>query len=208
MSANGMLRLELEASESSSNFIGEPMSGLLEMTSPNGSRVLNLGSGKSRSVQGALTVDRVAETLPDVVHDLDSFPWPFADDSFDEVHCIDVIEHLKDVVKAMEEIHRISSAGARVYLTTPHFSCANSYTDPTHIHHLGYFSFDYFTGENQWDFYTRARFRKVNSRLHFYGRYKNLHISWLANKAPAFYEEHLTWIFPAWYMSFQLEVIK
>ena len=172
------------------------------------SRTLNLGSGQDRSKSDAVSIDRVAETKPDIVHDLDIYPWPLEDNRFDTVHCLDVIEHLQNIVRAMEEIHRISRNGARVHIATPHFSCANSYTDPTHLHHLGLFSFDYFTGGNKWGFYTRVRFKKVRSRLHFYGRYKNLHISWLANKAPAFYEEHLTWIFPAWYMSFELEVVK
>jgi SAM-dependent methyltransferase len=170
-------------------------------------RVLNVGSGR-RSIDNGVTVDRVAETGPDIVHDLDRYPWPFEDDYFDVIYCLEVIEHLRDIVKAMEEMHRISRNGARVQIATPHFSCANSYTDPTHLHHLGYFSFDYFTGGNQWDFYTRVRFRKVSGRLHFYGRYKNLHISWLANRFPAFYEEHLTWIFPAWYLSVELQVVK
>jgi SAM-dependent methyltransferase len=170
-------------------------------------RKLNLGSGKS-NIPDALTVDRVAASNPDVVHDLDVFPWPFEDNSFESIYCFDVLEHLRDIVKTMEEVHRISENGAHIHIATPHFSCANSYTDPTHIHHLGYFFLDYFTGENQWDFYTKARFKKIRSHLHFYGRYKNLHISWLANRFPRFYEEHLTWIFPAWYMSFELEVIK
>src|SRR5206468_3955573 len=109
-------------------------------------------------------------------------------------HCSDVIEHLHDIVRAMQEMHRVAKNGARVYIATPHYSCSNSYTDPTHIHHLGIFSFDYFTGENQWDFYTQDKFKKTRSRLHFYGRYKNLHISWIANRFPRFYEEHLAWI--------------
>ena len=170
--------------------------------------ILNVGSGKDRSIGGAVTLDVNPSTSPDIVHDLNKFPWPFDDDTFEAIHCMDVIEHMEDVVKTMEEMHRISRVGARVYIATPHFSCANSYTDPTHRHHLGFFSFDYFTGENQWDFYTRARFKKVKARLHFYGKYKNMHISWLANRYPQFYEEHLTWIFPAWYISFELEAIK
>ncbi len=147
-------------------------------------------------------------TRPHIVHDLDRRPWPFADDSFDLIICREVIEHLDDIVGAMEEIHRIGRPGARVHITTPHYSCANSFTDPTHRHHLGMFSFDYFTGSNRWDFYTSARFRLLERRLVFYGRYKNRHIAWLANRWPRFYEEHLAWIFPAWYMVFALEVVK
>src|SRR5215467_7788688 len=123
----------------------------------NASRVLNLGCGQDASRPEAVTIDRVPATKPDIVHDLDVYPWPFEDDWFDVVYCIDVIEHLQNVVRAMEEIHRISRNGARVHIATPHFSCANSYTDPTHLHHLGIFSFDYFTGTNQWGFYTQVR---------------------------------------------------
>jgi SAM-dependent methyltransferase len=172
------------------------------------SRVLDVGSGRDRSLPGAVTVDRVADTGPDVVHDLDQYPWPFETSRFDTIVCKEVIEHLADVVRAMEEIHRIGRPGARVHITTPHFSCANSFTDPTHRHHLGYFSFDYFTRGKQWDFYTAVRFRPVRRRLHFYGRYKNLHVSWFANRYPRFYEEHLTWMFPAWYLSVELEIVK
>jgi SAM-dependent methyltransferase len=171
-------------------------------------RVLNLGAGRDRSVSGAVTVDRNPATNPDILHDLDQHPWPIETGSFDTIVCREVIEHFADIVRAMEEIHRIGRPGARVHVTTPHFSCANSFTDPTHRHHLGCYSFDYFTGDNQWDLYTPVRFRLVGRRLHFYGRYKNLHVSWLANRFPRFYEEHLAWIFPAWYLSFELEVIK
>ena len=181
------------------------MSRRPEQTGP---RILNLGAGRDRSAPNEVTVDRSAATSPDIVHDLDCHPWPMATGSFDTIVCEEVIEHLADIVRTMEEIHRIGRPGARVHITTPHFSCANSFTDPTHRHHLGWFSFDYFTGENEWDFYTPVRFRTVRRRLHFYGRYKNRHVSWLANRFPRFYEEHLAWVFPAWYLSFELEVIK
>ena len=171
-------------------------------------RVLTLGSGKREIVAGAVSVDIAPGTRPDVLHDLNGYPWPFGDDTFDAVHCIDVIEHLDDIVKAMEEIHRVLRPGGRVTITTPHFSCANSYTDPTHRHHLGVFSFDYFTGENQWDFYTRARFRKVKADLVFYPKMKNKLVWRVAKRWPAFYEEHLAWILPAWYMHFELEAVK
>jgi SAM-dependent methyltransferase len=175
---------------------------------PNATRILDLGSGFDRCIVDALTVDKVADTKPDVIHDLDVYPWPFPDSYFEEVYCLDTIEHLRDIVRTMEEIHRIARGGARVHITTPHFSCSNSYTDPTHLHHLGLFSFDYFTGDNQWGFYSKSRFKKISVRLNFHNKAKNRLVRRLANKFPEFYEEHLTWICPAWYMSFELEVIK
>ena len=171
-------------------------------------RVLNLGAGLDRSIPGAVTVDLVAKTKPDVVHDLDVYPWPFETDSFDQVVCREVIEHLADVIKAMEEMHRITRAGGIVHIVTPHYSCSNSYTDPTHRRHLSYFSFDYFTDENQWGFYSEARFRMKRREIQFYGRYKNAPQKWLANRYPRLYEERFAWMFPAWYLVFDLEVIK
>jgi predicted SAM-dependent methyltransferase len=94
-------------------------------------RVLHLGSGLKR-IAGAVNVDLRPAVNPDVVHNLDHRPWPFDDDSFDEVLAYDVIEHLDDVVGTMEEIHRVSANGAVLKLTVPHFSCVNAFTDITH----------------------------------------------------------------------------
>jgi SAM-dependent methyltransferase len=171
-------------------------------------RRLSLGSGLDRSLDGAVTIDVNPRTHPDIVHDLNVVPWPLPADEFDEVLCRDVIEHLDDVVRTMEEIHRVAKDGAKVVIITPHYSCANSYTDPTHKHHLGLFSFDYFTGGNPWGFYSERRFRKIRTQLAFFGHYKNLHVSWFANRFPRFYEERLAWIFPAWYMVVELQVVK
>ncbi len=170
-------------------------------------KILNLGCGRE-PVAGAVTVDQNKSVSPDVCHDLNIYPWPFENASFDEIHARDILEHLEDVVKAMEEIHRIARPGARVIITTPHFSCANSYTDPTHRHHLGFFSFDYFTGENQWDFYSDKKFKKKKAFLYFYPGLAGKILWRLANRWPEFYEKKLTWIFPAWFMHFELEVIK
>ena len=97
--------------------------------------ILNLGCGK-KYVPGAVNVDVTSVTNPDVVHDLNQFPWPFPDNCFREVQAFDVLEHLTDLLRVMGEIHRVCQNDAVVHITTPHFSCANSYTDLTHRHHL------------------------------------------------------------------------
>lgn len=79
---------------------------------------------------------------------------------------------------------------------------------PTHRRHLGYYSFDYFTDENQWGFYSEARFRMKQRHIQFYGRYKNALPKWFANRCARLHEERFAWIMPAWYVAFDLEVIK
>lgn len=168
---------------------------------------LNLGSGFKR-IQGAVNLDITEDTGPDVVHNLNVAPWPLPNEHFSEVLAYDVIEHLDDITQVMQEIHRVSQKGAVIKITVPHYSCANAFTDPTHRHYFGYFSFHYFTGENEFPFYTRARFRRRRTELIFMPTLVNK-IAWrLANRLPRAYERQWAWMVPAWYLYFELEVVK
>jgi predicted SAM-dependent methyltransferase len=169
-------------------------------------RVLNLGCG-NRKIGGALNVDRVSSVSPDVVCDLDVRPWPFANERFDQIEAFDIIEHCADVVATMEEIYRLAAPGALVRITVPHFSCANTYLDPTHRHQFGRGSFDFF-GENDRSFYTRARFKRRRAEILFRPTLVNKLVWRAANRWPDSYEQRWAWIFPAWYLYFELEALK
>jgi SAM-dependent methyltransferase len=174
--------------------------------------VLQLGAGRQRLAVEAgdrlVRLDLRPDTRPDVVWNLDRFPYPFADDTFDYIDCTDVLEHLFDLVRVMEELHRIGKPGCRIHIATPHFSSSNSYTDPTHLHHLAYRSFDYFTGDNPWSFYSRVRFAKRRSEIVFHPSPLNRLVSRLARRWPDVYERRFAWLFPAWFLSFELLVAK
>ena len=145
------------------------------------------------------------ETHPDVVADLNHMPWPFQDESFDQVRCFDVIEHLEDIVQVMDEVNRVCSRGAVIQITVPHFSSANAFTDPTHRHYFGYFSFSYFTGEHEFSYYTVSAFRKRHAAIIFHPTVLGRLVSRLANRRPDIYEKRWAWIFPAWHLYFELE---
>jgi len=170
-------------------------------------RVLNLGCGR-RYRDEAVNVDLVADTNPDVIADLNRLPWPLPDNQFDEVIMHDVLEHLDNVVASMEEVHRVCRNGARVRITVPHFSCANAFRDPTHRHYFSMFSFHYFTGENDLGFYTLLRFRRHANEIVFHKTLLNKLVWRCARRYPEEYERRWAWIFPAWFLSFELEVIK
>lgn len=170
-------------------------------------RILNLGSGRKHDA-AAINVDIVPDTHPDLVHDLNCRPWPFESSAFDEVRLYDVLEHLRDVVTTMEETHRVCRDGATVRITVPHFSSPNAYTDPTHRHVFGYFSLHYFTDGHPLAFYSAARFRIRHAQLVFHKTLANRLIARLANRWPAKYERRWAWIFPAWFISFELEAVK
>jgi SAM-dependent methyltransferase len=169
--------------------------------------ILQLGSGR-KYCPNAVNLDLVDSTSPDVVHDLDVAPWPFPANRFDEVWAFDVLEHLDDIVAVMEEMHRICRNGAVIKVTVPHFSCSNAFTDITHRHYFGRFSFAYFTGENDLDFYTGRRFQTRSAHMVFHPSLVNKLIHRLANRWPAQYERRWAWVFPAWFLSFELVVVK
>jgi SAM-dependent methyltransferase len=90
---------------------------------------LNLGSGEFPK-PGFVNLDRDALQGVDVVHDLDVFPYPFADGQFDRIEADHVLEHLGQVFDVMREIHRILAPGGVVVIRVPHFS--RGFTHPEH----------------------------------------------------------------------------
>jgi len=168
---------------------------------------LNIGCGK-KPMANAVNLDVSDRVSADVVHDLNRTPWPFAAGTFDEVHAYDVLEHVADVPATLDEIHRISRHGAVLHVTVPHFSSANAFTDVTHRHWYGWRSFDPFCTDHALSHYAQARFRRRVTRISFDATLVNRLIFRLANRWPHEYERRWAWMFPAWFLYFELEVAK
>ncbi|HYM80070.1 MAG TPA: methyltransferase domain-containing protein [Candidatus Limnocylindria bacterium] len=90
---------------------------------------VNLGSGEFPK-PGYVNVDFYSLADPDIKHDLNVFPWPFATDAIDELEADHVLEHLEDPFAIMTEIHRVVRHGGRVSIRVPHFS--RGFTHPDH----------------------------------------------------------------------------
>ncbi|MGH7917571.1 MAG: class I SAM-dependent methyltransferase [Candidatus Binataceae bacterium] len=168
---------------------------------------LNLGCGR-RLIEGATNLDMCPDVNPDLVHDLNQRPWPLPDGEFEEVLAYDVIEHCGDLVGVMEEVHRVCRDAAIVRITVPHFSCSNTFADPTHRHAFTSRSFEYFTDEAEFDFYTRCRFRRRATNIVFAPTLLNKLVWRIANRWPREYERRWAWVFPAWFIYCELEVVK
>jgi SAM-dependent methyltransferase len=174
-------------------------------------RVLDVGCGKNKT-PGAIGIDRNPATAADVLCDLDHTPYPFADNSFDRLQAIHVIEHVSDVIRAMEEFHRLVRPGGRVRVVTPHYSDSSSFCDPTHRWHLNSFSFRYF-GEDHGGFgyYTRVRFREISIRVQLLAFWRMLGFEFLVNRSRRFrrfWEYYLCYTVRGKAMEFEFEVLK
>lgn len=168
-------------------------------------RSLNVGCGGRRLVD-ALGIDIRPGPDVDVICDLNKYPWPFKDESFDMVYCCDIIEHLDDVVKTMQEIHRVAQDKAKVIISTPHFSHPNSFRDPTHKWHFTIDSFDYFTEELKYPVYTKEKFKILKKEFKFGRKFGISTI--LAKLSPRRYEKYYSHRFPPYGLYFELEVVK
>lgn len=105
---------------------------------------LNLGAG-SDIRSGYVNHDIVALPGIDVVHDLNSYPWPWGDGTVDDLVAKDVLEHLEEFIPAMEEMHRILKPGGVARVKVPYWNGWSRQADPTHrrgFHELTFRFFD------------------------------------------------------------------
>lgn len=106
----------------------------LERTSKMNKRKLNLGCG-NRKLEDYLNVDKYGN--PDMIVDLEKFPWPWKDNSFDKISLIHVLEHLgKDsetFLNIFKELYRVSSPNALINIVVPDPRSDAYLEDPTHV---------------------------------------------------------------------------
>jgi predicted SAM-dependent methyltransferase len=169
---------------------------------------LNIGSG-NKIMKGYINLDIAKLKNVDVVHDLNIYPYPFKDNTFEEVYADNVMEHLDDIIKPVEEIHRISKNNAIIKIIVPYSPSIWAFCDPTHKQFYTYFTFDYFTEDSTLNYYSKARFEiikktiRFNSYLSFLNRLVNL-----TKKTQGIYNMFFNGICPAMFLDFELRVIK
>lgn len=84
------------------------------------------------------TIDHDPGCGADIVHDLEQVPWPLEDDSFDEVHAYEVLEHLgqqgdaKAFFAHFGEIWRVLKPGGVLIATVPAWDDVWAWADPSH----------------------------------------------------------------------------
>lgn len=102
----------------------------------------DLACGQNKQ-EGFIGVDIAGDC--DIKFDLTKFPWKFAkDNSVDELFVSHYIEHTPDLIKFMDECHRILKPGGKLSIVAPYYSSMRCWQDPTHLRAISEATFLYF----------------------------------------------------------------
>jgi ADP-heptose:LPS heptosyltransferase len=97
---------------------------------------LNLGCGARKFLDWS-NVDKSPFCQPDQIVDLEQFPWPWPDDSIDEVRMYRVLEHLGAdnavYFAIIKELHRVCRDGAKIHIIALHPRHDDFIDDPTRV---------------------------------------------------------------------------
>ncbi len=170
---------------------------------------LNLGCGYDIK-KGYINIDYVKNKGIDVVYNLDKFPYPFKDESADEILLKDSLEHLSNPIKTLKECHRILKKRGIIKIKLPHFSYYRAF-NPEHktYWHLGYFkAFEENTKIGSAEQFEIFRVRK--QKIYFLKGLllHNYLLEFLVNlniKTQRTYEANFAFIFPASHFEVELE---
>jgi predicted SAM-dependent methyltransferase len=175
---------------------------------------LNLGCGNALR-KDHLNVDVEKAPGVDKVWNLNKLPYPFKEDSVDGILMDAILEHLDNPYDVMREIWRICKPGAKIFITVPHFSSFQTWSDLTHKRAFAHSSLSCFrpkkaNKQSSLINYQKEKF-EVDARIKFGKIKRALGFEFFFNLngfAKGFYEKHIAYIFPADKIYYNLVAIK
>ena len=166
---------------------------------------LNIGCG-NKKIEGYHGVDKFKCDAADYICDIENEKLPFEDNTISAIILDNVIEHFYDIPKVVNELVRVSQKGTNIKIITPHFSSLSSWIDPTHIHHLSYFSFDHFEKDST-THYIGKGIKIKHIKLSFGGGFMGLIARLIFKISPKKYEQKYCFTFRASTLTFDIEVL-
>ena len=105
---------------------------------------LHLGCGKMYRY-GYTNVDINKDVKVDVRMDFEHIPWPFKDNTFEEVLAYHVFEHSLNYLGMLEELYRVSKPDALWFVEVPYVTRSiRNLVNPYHHTNFSEHSFDFF----------------------------------------------------------------
>lgn len=111
--------------------------------------------------KGYLTIDKEDA---DIICDLND-GIPLEDNSVGVLNASHLIEHLKDPIKTMREIHRVLAHGGWAFIEVPSTEGNGAWCDPTHVSFWNEDSFPYYTKQSKAQFIRNKDIRFSSFRL-------------------------------------------
>jgi len=108
---------------------------------------LDIGCGANKQ-PGFVGIDVRPEQGVDIVHDLQTYPWPLPDNSVSLAVCSHVMEHINPAdfgfIKFMNEIWRVMKPGSELVASFPYAGSPGYWQDPTHCNGITEVTWAYF----------------------------------------------------------------
>lgn len=181
---------------------------------------LNLGCGKDLK-EGYINLD-IVDYGGNMIHDINKFPYPFDDNTFDEIFASHVLEHLGSFHNTITELYRILKPNGLLIVYVPFFLNTKYFGEPDHKIPFSIRSFDNYEyiGNRKLKFYEKW---KLNHRTNYEGkaqfevlekRFITSHfpvLKWMdhiLNIEPVMYERFFAGIFSPEEVFFKLRAIK
>src|SRR5262245_27120496 len=93
---------------------------------------LDLGTG-GQPQPGFFSVDHLPLPGVDIVADLNDPLGLLPDNCCEYITTSHTLEHIREFLPLMAELHRILSSGGVLDIVVPHFTNPHGYSDPTHV---------------------------------------------------------------------------
>jgi SAM-dependent methyltransferase len=192
---------------------------MLSRISEIGDLSLELGCGSNKRNKDAVGIDVLDYECVDIVGDVYDVLRKIPGNSVSAVYSYHFFEHVKDIAAIMKELARIIKDNGLLVVVTPHFSNPYYYSDHTHKHQFGLYSFSYLSDDliftrkvPRYDTSFEFDLRKVNltflSPRPFYFRWglkKIFQVIVNLNRyMMEFYEENLCYIVPCYEIRYEM----
>jgi ubiquinone/menaquinone biosynthesis C-methylase UbiE len=147
--------------------------------------IIDIGCGNSKT-KGAIGLDICKTNSVDIICDIEQ-SIPFKNNSIDKIIASNVLEHMSNTVKSLEEFHRVLKKGGTAIIEVPHARSLGAFMDPTHKRFFTIMTMDYFTEKSSFKYYSHARFKIIKKELRFEPKW----LQWLFNLRPEFTEQFI-----------------
>ena len=125
-------------------------------------KIVDLGCGRYK-IKDSIGIDKYPEVMPDICVDFEKDAIPLEAESVDIVYCNQVMEHINDIFKVMNEIHRILKKDGILVIKVPYWSSEGAFRDPTHVRFFSEKSFDYWDPDCECAYYANTSpFKLIN----------------------------------------------